>query len=155
MIFDRHFDAIYGYLSRRLWSDIADDLAAEVFVVAFAGRSTFDCDAFESARPWLFGIASRVAARSARQAGRQAKAYGRAIEREDTSLATDAAEDRVEAQQMRSRLDKALGALRPELRDVFLLVGVHGLTYAEASHALGVPVGTVQSRLSRARRRIR
>jgi RNA polymerase sigma-70 factor (ECF subfamily) len=155
VIFDRHFDTIYGYLARRLWPDVADDLAADVFVAAFVRRSTFDSDAFESARPWLFGIASRLAARHARQAGRQARAYGRSPESGLAFLDTDAAADRIDAREMRSALVRAVGLLRPELRDVLLLVAVHGLSYAEASEALGVPLGTVQSRLSRARQRLR
>jgi RNA polymerase sigma-70 factor (ECF subfamily) len=59
LIFDRHFDAIYGYVHRRVGRDLADELAAETFTVAFERRSS--CRASGSVLPWLTIRASRSA----------------------------------------------------------------------------------------------
>ena len=52
-------------------------------------------------------------------------------------------------------LDRALMALSPDQREVVLLVALEDMTYAEVSRALGIPIGTVMSRLSRAREKLR
>ncbi|WP_446219509.1 RNA polymerase sigma factor [Micromonospora sp. IBHARD004] len=56
-IFDRYYPAIHGYAMRRLGCDLADDVAAETFLVAFDNRQRYDTT-HPSARPWLFGIGS-------------------------------------------------------------------------------------------------
>lgn len=63
LIFDRHFEAIYGYLHRRVGRDLAEELAAETFTVAFERRSS--CRASGSVLPWLYGIATNLASRGA------------------------------------------------------------------------------------------
>jgi RNA polymerase sigma-70 factor (ECF subfamily) len=60
VIFERHYDAVHGYLQRRLDGPFADELAAQTFLVAFDGRSRFDRSHPDS-RPWLFGIATNLA----------------------------------------------------------------------------------------------
>ena len=62
VVFDRHAAAIHGYIARRLGRDAADDLVGETFLVAFARRSGYDPDQ-PSARPWLYGIATRLVSR--------------------------------------------------------------------------------------------
>jgi RNA polymerase sigma-70 factor (ECF subfamily) len=57
VIFERHFDAIHRYVSRRLGAGLADDIAATVFSEAFAQRARFLSDVGD-ARPWLYGIAT-------------------------------------------------------------------------------------------------
>src|SRR5258708_21347088 len=66
VIFERHFDAIHRYVARRLGSGLADDVAATVFVEAFASRSGFLIDVFD-ARPWLYGIATNMIRRHRRR----------------------------------------------------------------------------------------
>src|SRR5262245_11487226 len=75
-IFDRHFDAIYGYTARRLGRDVADDVGAAVFVEAFAGRTRFDSSRAD-ARPWLYGIATNLIHRHRRTEARRLRAYAR------------------------------------------------------------------------------
>ena len=58
-VFDRHATAIHGYIARRLGRDAADDLVAETFLVAFRQRASYEPDQ-PSARPWLYGIATRL-----------------------------------------------------------------------------------------------
>src|SRR6476619_4674866 len=60
VVFERHYDAVHGYLQRRLDGPFADELAAQTFLVAFDGRSRFDRGR-PDARPWLFGIATNLA----------------------------------------------------------------------------------------------
>jgi DNA-directed RNA polymerase specialized sigma24 family protein len=70
VLFDRHFAAVHRYLQRRLGRDVAEELAAETFVTAFAGRLRYD-GSRESARPWLFGIAANLVRHQRRTERRQ------------------------------------------------------------------------------------
>ena len=75
-VFERHHAAVHRYLARRLGADLADELAAEAFAVAFAKRRRYD-GSYEDARPWLFGIATRLAQRHWRREERELRAYAR------------------------------------------------------------------------------
>src|SRR5258708_6781294 len=75
-VFDRHFDDVYRLVARGLGPDLADDVAATVFVEAFAGRASFDAEA-GSIRPWLFGIATNLVRRHRRTEERRLRAYAR------------------------------------------------------------------------------
>lgn len=145
-LFDRHFDLIHRYLSRRLGADRADDLAAETFAVAFERRVTFRPGA--DARPWLLGIATNLSRNEWRAERRALTALA-----ELTAAAARSGSDR-EAGQGVAVLE-ALAALEADQRDVVLLFAWEGLSYEEIGSALGVPVGTVRSRLARARQRLR
>lgn len=152
-IFDRHHRELYRYLRHRVGADLAADLAAETFVTAFGRRGAYRPEGTD-ARPWLYGIATNLIARR-----RQAEArFYRAIARTSVDPAAEPVEDtvtaRVSAQASRGRLAAALAALSPGDRDVLLLTA-SGLSYAETARALGLPVGTVSSRLARARTRVR
>ena len=93
-IFDRHFVAVHRYLHRRVGQDVADELAAETFAVAFERRAT--CRG-ESALPWLYGIATNLLRRRWRAERRQLRAYARsgvdrwADHEEETASRVDAA----------------------------------------------------------------
>jgi RNA polymerase sigma factor (sigma-70 family) len=153
-IFDRHYDAVYGFISRRVGAALAADLAAETFVRAFAARRRYRAETSSSARPWLFGIAVNLLRHHYRTEARQLRAYARTGV--DPVLdATPDAESRVDAAAAGPRLAEALAALRPAERDVLLLFAWADFSYAEIAEALEVEVGTVRSRLSRARTRIR
>lgn len=153
-IFRRHFGEIHRYLAARVGARIADDLAAEVFTVAFAQRQRYDL-ARESARPWLYGIATNLAGSYRRQEQRRyralARAHGQSVAPSDEDLATD----RVSAEAAGPALAAALAGLGRGDRDVLLLVAVAGLDNTEVAQSLGIPSGTVRSRLSRARQRLR
>jgi DNA-directed RNA polymerase specialized sigma24 family protein len=74
-IFDRHFVAVHRYLHRRAGRDLADELAAETFALAFVRRAS--CCASRSALPWLYGIATNLLRRRWRTERRQLRTYGR------------------------------------------------------------------------------
>jgi RNA polymerase sigma-70 factor (ECF subfamily) len=153
VLFDRHAPVIHRYIARRLGPDAADDLVAETFLVAFRRRGRYD-EARPDARPWLYGIATRLIGRHRRDEVR----FFRAIARTGTDPAAeplaDQVTDRIAAQAARRDLAAALAGLSQGQRDVLLLVA-SGLGYEEAALALDVPLGTMSSRLVRARRKVR
>src|SRR5215218_357520 len=152
-IFDRHFDALHGYLQRRVGPDLADELTAQTFLVAFDKRRGYD-PAQPDARPWLFGIATNLLRRHRRDEVRQFRAYSRTAV-DPVMDAFDGVEARLDASRMRMELVDALAELSAEELDTLLLYAWADLPYPEIARALDVPVGTVRSRLARARGRIR
>lgn len=152
-IFDRHFDAVHAYLQRRIGRDVADELAAETFMLAFDGRARYD-SARPDARPWLFGIATNLLHRHRRQELRQLRAYARSAN--DPVLdAFDGVDARIDASSIRCELVDALARVPAEELDALLLFAWADLSYAEIGAALDIPVGTVRSRISRARAHLR
>lgn len=144
-IFERHFDGLYRYLAGRVGEPVAEDLVAEVFSRAFTGRTSYRPDA-GSVRAWLYGIAHNLVGRHRREMWRQKRMMTRAIAEPPTGL-----NDEFGQFAERSRLRAALASLRPEWRDVVLLLAVGELSYEETAVALRIPIGTVRSRYSRAR----
>jgi RNA polymerase sigma-70 factor, ECF subfamily len=144
MLYERHHVAVRRYVARRVGSEAGDDLAAEVFTRAFRGRER--CRAEQaSVLPWLLGVANHVIADHRRAEQRRLKALQRLagtepelIEHEDRALSAE--------------LVRELRRLSGEDRDALLLVVWGELSYEEAATALGVPIGTVKSRIARARR---
>jgi RNA polymerase sigma-70 factor (ECF subfamily) len=153
-IFERYFTQIHQYLARRVSDRTADDLAAEVFVVAFAQRQKYDL-ARDCARPWLYGIATNLVGTHWRQEQRRYRALARTDARQVSPSDEDLVADRVSASATAPALAAALASLERGDRDVLLLVALAGLDYQEVAQALGIPYGTVCSRLNRARRRLR
>jgi RNA polymerase sigma-70 factor (ECF subfamily) len=153
-IFDRHAADIHRYAARRLGADPAEDVVGETFLTAFRRRDRYDLS-YRDARPWLFGIATNMISRH-RQA--EVRLY-RALARVGVDPAVESPADevvaRVAATGQRRALAAALARLSAADRDTLLLVDWAELTYDQAALALGVPVGTVRSRLNRARRKIR
>jgi RNA polymerase sigma-70 factor (ECF subfamily) len=157
VVFDRHAAAIHGYIARRLGRDAADDLVAETFLVAFRQRGGYD-PAQPSARPWLYGIATRLVSRRRRDEVRFFRAIARTgIDPAADPVAEPVADEvirRADAKTLHHQLAGALAGLAAADRDALLLVA-DGLSYAEAAQALGVPDGTLSSRVARARRKLR
>lgn len=155
VIFSRHVDVVRRSVARRVGIDDADDVTAEIFVRAFRLRARYDL-AQPLARPWLFGIATNVVGDHIRRSRRRERTYLAAL-----GLADREADDgdrvaaRVDAAGTRAELNRALARLRPGDRDAFLLFALDELPYAEVAVALGIPVGTVRSRISRARSTLR
>lgn len=154
VVFDRYYVEIHGYVARRLGQDLADDIASETFLIAFARRAQYD-HAQRDARPWLYGIASNLIARHYRAEQRRYRAIGRAAGDEATEDHDDRTVARLDAQALRRSLAQALSTIPDGDRDVLLLVAWAGLTSEQAGQALGIPAGTARSRLHRARQRIR
>jgi RNA polymerase sigma factor (sigma-70 family) len=154
-VFDRHFPAIHGWLRRRVGASLADDLAAETFTRAFDARHRFD-PGRAGARPWLFGIAAHLVADHRRAEVRRLGAVARPdpgeLITEDQEAATLA---RADAATLGPALAAALAGLRSQERDALLLAAWADLDYEQIAQATGVPVGTVRSRLHRARRHLR
>ncbi|MYW66204.1 sigma-70 family RNA polymerase sigma factor [Streptomyces sp. SID8379] len=154
-LFNRYADAVHHYAARRLGPEAAEDLTAETFTTAFKQRHRYDLSRAD-ARPWLFGIATNLIGRHRRAEARRFKALSRIpgpVEHEEP--VADRAVSRAGAHGLRTELAAALAALPARQRDVVLLVAWTDLSYEEAAEALGVPVGTVRSRLSRARSALR
>lgn len=155
IIFDRYFPEIHRYIARRLGPDAADDLAAETFLTAFHKRRRFDASR-GIVRGWLFGIATNHISRYQRSAARASRAMARTPPPpvRDEGHA-DQVIDQVTAAAFLSDLSATLAELNEGDREVLLLVALGGLSHAEIAAALGIPYGTVGSRLSRARGRLR
>jgi RNA polymerase sigma-70 factor (ECF subfamily) len=152
-IFDRHFAEIHRYLGRRVGAALADEVAAETFVAAFRSRERYDRRA-DDARPWLFGIAANLVRRHWRTERRRLRAYARTGV-DPICDETSEVERRVDAVAAGPGLAAALGSLSAGEREVLLLFAWADLSYEEISAALGIPAGTVRSRLSRARAHVR
>jgi len=153
-IFDRHAPHIQRYLARRLGREVADDLVAETFLVAFDKRHRYDADR-PDARPWLYGIATRLVSQHRRAEVRRYRLHQAAGPQPDVDSHADRVAADVSAQALRGRLAAALAVLSTADRDVVLLIAWEQLTYEEVATALAIPVGTVRSRLNRARRKVR
>jgi RNA polymerase sigma factor (sigma-70 family) len=158
-IFDRYYPAIHGYAARRLGRDLADDVAAETFLVAFDNWRRYDTT-YDRARPWLFGIASNLIAGHQRTEARQYRALARAdqvttADPDSVDGPADRVAVRLDAQAVRGRLAAALEDIAPADREVLLLIAWADLTCEEVARALEIPAGTVRSRLHRARKRLR
>jgi len=153
-LFDAHAPGLHRYLSRRVGA-VADDLVAETFLAALAGRDGYD-QAQADPRAWLYGIATNLLRRHFRQELRRLTATAKASARDTPgSDPGDAVPDRVDAQVRIGRLALGIAGLAPGDRDVLLLTAWAGLDSTEVAQALGIPVGTVRSRLHRVRRQLR
>lgn len=152
-IFDRYASVVHGYLSRRVGA-LADDLVSETFLLAFRGRSSY-VPGRAPVRAWLFGIATNLVRRHARDEERRYRAFGRAVGHVESTTELGEVAGRVDARALRGELVEALAALPAEDLDVLLLWTYPQLSYAEIAAALGIPVGTVRSRLNRARGKVR
>ncbi|MEV6907326.1 RNA polymerase sigma factor [Amycolatopsis sp. NPDC051071] len=154
VIFDRHSPAIARYLARRLGRQIADDLLAETFLAAFRTRKQYDLTR-PHALPWLYGIATNMLARHRREEARELRLLA-AVPVEDAEEGhAERVAAQVTAEAMNGLLRQALAGLADGDRDVLLLVAWEGLAYDEVAAALEIPVGTVRSRLHRARKKVR
>lgn len=155
-VYDRYVGEIHAYLGRRLDRQAADDLTAEVFLAAFKKRETFDPERGE-VRPWLYGFATNLIASHRRTEIRRLAAVQRNAALYDG--ADDGHEERVltriDAVSAQGRLAAELRALPDGDRDVLLLSALGELSHDEVAKALDIPYGTVGSRLSRVRRKLR
>jgi RNA polymerase sigma-70 factor, ECF subfamily len=147
-IFDRHFGAVHRYLQRRVGRELADELAAETFTVAFSQRESFR--ATGSVLSWLYGIATNLLHRHRRDERRQLRAYSHSGVDRGVAYEDDAPSG-VDGSSLDARLAGALAAMRPCERDALLLYALADLSYEDIALALDVPVGTVRTWLHRAR----
>jgi RNA polymerase sigma-70 factor (ECF subfamily) len=153
-VFEAHYEEIRRYIGRRLDPDVAEDLAAETFLIAFRQRERFDSGLGE-VRPWLYGIATNLIGRHRRAEVRRYRALARTGPPPDDEGHDQRIVDRLSASVTVDRLAGALARLSQGERDVVLLIAYGGLGYDEVAAALGIASGTVASRLSRARTKLR
>ncbi|MFD0887477.1 RNA polymerase sigma factor [Streptosporangium algeriense] len=154
VLFDRHAPALHRYVTRRLGESLADDVVADTFLAAFRKLGRYDT-AHRDARPWLYGIAANLIGRHRRAEVRAYRALARIGVDEVEQSYTDRVEARVSASAAHRKLAEALATLSPQDREVLLMVAWADFGYQEVALALGIPVGTVRSRLHRARRKTR
>ncbi len=147
--FDAYFDDLYRFSSRRIGHDLAEDAVAETFERALARYPSFDPRQGEL-RAWLFGIALNVVRELARSYKRNHPAVSVLLSPASTSASAEI--DRLAED---GELREALALLSPRDAEILLLVDGLSLPYREAGLAIGVPIGTVRSRLAVARRRLR
>jgi RNA polymerase sigma-70 factor (ECF subfamily) len=150
-VFDRHWVRIHRYCVVRAGPP-GEDVAAETFRVAFDRRS--DYDGRQDAAPWLYGIATNLLRNWFRSAARGERAMRRSTGQASGDELEDALE-RAEAQRLGPELAAVLGQLTAEERDALLLHACAELTYDQIARATRVPIGTVRSRIHRARTRVR
>jgi RNA polymerase sigma-70 factor (ECF subfamily) len=154
VLFDRHAARIHRYAARRVGREVADDLVAETFLAAFAKRRGY-FTAYRDAGPWLYGIATNLVGQHRREEVRQFRIRQAAWpELAEPGHAERVTAD-VTARSVRRQLAAALAELADGDRDVLVLIAWEQLSYTETARALAIPVGTVRSRLNRARARLR
>ena len=151
VLFRRHAPAIQRYVTRRIGPHAADDVVAETFLAAFRQRTSYRTGTAD-ALPWLYGIATNMLRRHWRTEVQQLRLLARTATDPVTAPFTDQVEASVSTN---AALAVGLARLPGPQRDALLLVAWGGLSYEQAAEAMGVPLGTVQSRVSRARRRLR
>jgi RNA polymerase sigma factor (sigma-70 family) len=154
LLFQRHATDIGRYAARRLGPDPAQDVVAETFLIAFRQRDRYD-PARHDARPWLYGIAGNLIRRHQRDEVRQLRALARTGVDPAGEAFTDRADARLAAGATSRAVAAAVAELDADQRDVLLLITWAELTYDQAAEALGIPEGTVRSRMNRARTRLR
>jgi RNA polymerase sigma-70 factor (ECF subfamily) len=154
-LFSRHAGSIHRYILKRVGRPDAEDLVGETFVTAFRSRRSYDLSRSD-ARPWLFGIATNLVRHHWRSEGRRLIREGAATS--GVAMCRDHSEELVSNLFFKDQAEliaHALDQVDDAYLDVLLLVAGPGCSYEEVSIALGIPVGTVRSRLSRARRQLR
>ncbi len=153
-LFDRHAPAIWRYACRRIGPGAADDVVSETFLRAFSRRAAYDLSV-PDARPWLYGIATNVIREHARDEARRHRDIERRRENDLVEVEFDRVEARADAAAQVTATAAALAHLEPVDRETLLLYALTELHYEQIAIAMEVPVGTVRSRLNRARRLMR
>lgn len=154
VLFDRHARRVYNHCFRRTasWAD-AEELTSAVFVEAWRRRREVR-PVDDSALPWLLGVANNLVRNHRRSLGRHRAALVRLPPPgAQPDPADDVAGRLADEAQMR-RVLAQVERLAPRDQEVLSLCAWSGLSYQEAAEVLGIPVGTVRSRLARARARL-
>ncbi len=150
-LYDRHARAVHRYAARRAGPTAADDIMSETFLVAFERRGSFELER-EDARPWLLGIATTLLRKHVRL---EARAWKGVVAAGAAALDHDAIEvlgSRIDAEVAIKALSFAIKRMPSRDRDALLLYAWGDLDYEGVAQALDIPIGTVRSRLNRARR---
>lgn len=153
-LFEQHSTTIYNYCFRQTASwDAAEDLTSTVFLEAWRSRDRLVVRN-DTVLPWLYGIATNVCRRRRRTLLRRRRALGRMPTHLDQPDPSDDVAGRIDDERRMAEVLTVLRQLPAGERDVVALVFWEELDYRSAAAALDIPVGTVRSRLNRARRRL-
>lgn len=153
-LFVRHANRIHNYCFRRTGSwTLAEDATSQTFMEAWRRRSSIAVS--DSLLPWLFVAANNVCRNTERARRRTANLLAKAPLIEDVGDHADEVAARIDSERQMQRVLSALRTLKRADQDVVAMCDWEGLSYDEAATALGVPIGTVRSRLSRARARLK
>jgi RNA polymerase sigma factor (sigma-70 family) len=154
VLFERHAPAVLQFCFRRTAdAALAEDLTSIVFLEAWRKRSKLELFQ-ESARPWLLGVALNVVRSQHRAHRRYSDALARVPVPEQPAPETEAAIARIDAEREMRGLLETVSKLNRREREVLELCVWAELSTEEAARSLGISVGAVRSRLSRARRRL-
>jgi RNA polymerase sigma-70 factor (ECF subfamily) len=154
LLFDRHARLIYNYCFRRIGNrEAAQDMLSMVFLEAWRRREK-ELPA-DKVLPWLYGIATNVVRHQHRSERRFVAALARVPRPVGEPDLAGVVAERLDYEQQAQQALKRLRMLPKREQDVFVLCAGMELSYEDAALALGLPVGTVRSRLSRARARLR
>lgn len=155
VLFERHSGAVYTHCFRRTGSwTAAEDLVSVVFLEAWRKRSEVSLSG-ESILPWLLAVANNVVRNRDRSVRRHRRLLAKLPPAVVAPDPADEAAAKVDDERAMQRVLEVFNRLLPDEQDVLGLCVWAGLSYADAAVALGVPVGTVRSRLSRAREHLR
>jgi RNA polymerase sigma-70 factor, ECF subfamily len=150
-LFERHAQAVFAFCARRTGDlAMAEDLTSVVFLEAWRRRRSVRLED-RSALPWLLGTAHNVVRNQHRSLRRHRAALSRMSDGAVQPSGEEETIERLDAQRVLSTALEAVNRLPQEQRDAVNLVLWSGLSYQEAAQALGVPIGTVRSRIARAR----
>ena len=154
-IFERHISAVTAYVARRVGPTASDDIVSETFLAAFRRRKRYDLTR-PSALPWLLGIATKVLSQHRREQAAHWRTLQSAFAQgePDTVDDLDRSVSRLDASSAVEDLFPRITALSTRDREVLFLHAWGDLTYQEIATALGIPIGTVRSRLSRIRAKL-
>ena len=153
VLFERHARTIYNYCFRRVGSwAVAEDLVSIVFLEAW--RRVDKQLPSGKELPWLLGIATNVVRNRRRSERRYAAALRRVSQPGSEPSFADDSDERIDDEKLIGRALALVGRLPRREQEVFALCAWSGLSYEDAAIALEIPVGTVRSRLSRARARL-
>lgn len=159
-LYDRHARDLFGFCARRVGPDVAEDLVAATFLTAYERRHRYD-HTRGAALPWLYGIATNLLRRHRRDELRSYRLLARtgvdplAGVFPSVDGHAQRTEERTDAGVRARSVAGALAALPARQREVLLLYAVGELEYGEIAEALGIPLGSVQSALHRARTKLR
>jgi RNA polymerase sigma factor (sigma-70 family) len=152
LIYDRHAAIVLRFLDRRVGAEVAQGLVGELFRIAFERRRAFDTSR-KSALPWLYGIGANLLLKHRRAEARRLRANARMAADEPLDRRASAAA--LDARVLFPRVADAIEALPDGEREALLLFAWEDLSYGGVAEALELPIGTVRSRLHRARARLR
>ncbi|MGH3979817.1 MAG: sigma-70 family RNA polymerase sigma factor [Pseudonocardiaceae bacterium] len=144
--FIRHTQqSVWRMLTHLTSRDVAEDLTQETYARAFTALPRFRGNS--SARTWLLAIARRVAADHLRQR----RTRPTLVETTDWQRRAEHSQPRLPELDEGAALRQAMGSLTTERREAFVLTQITGLSYAEAAQVCGCRIGTIRSRVARAR----